>query len=363
MLKDDMRISEYVAYLIISVVTALIICSVFIVIVGGNPLSAFLCMFREAFFTRYGLSEIIVRATPLTLIALGITISHKAGIMNLGGDGQLYLGAIASAMVGITFYGKIPNTLLFVLVLLSSIIVGGVWGGFAGYVKAKYDANEIIVTLMLNFIALYLFRYLIEGPFMDPEVYLAQTAQVPTKLRFTRFILGLRINSSVVIVILLVLMTWIVMKKTVWGYNIGVLGNAPNAAKYAGINKVAYLTVLMFISGAFSGLAGFIEVYAIHYRGLEGLSAEFGFVAVIIALLGNKSPLGVVFASLFVSGLQIGANAMQVEMGIPSSIVFVCQSIIILLLMVIPYVVHRHRLHRAEKHMRKKMTPKDECIE
>ena len=94
MLKDDMRISEYVAYLIISVVTALIICSVFIVIVGGNPLSAFLCMFREAFFTRYGLSEIIVRATPLTLIALGITISHKAGIMNLGGDGQLYLGAI-----------------------------------------------------------------------------------------------------------------------------------------------------------------------------------------------------------------------------------------------------------------------------
>lgn len=349
MIRENMKLSEYLLYALLSILISFALCAVFIMIMGKNPLSAFSTMISGAFGNFYGICETIVRATPLILMGIGVSIAYKAGLMNLGGDGQFYLGAIASAMLGITYYGRIPTALLVILAVLASIVVGGIWGGIAGFCKARFGTNEIIVTLMMNYLALYFFRYLIEGPAMDPDVYLAQTAQVPESMRLYRIFPGMRVNISIFIVIAVVAVAAYVIKRTVWGYNIELLGNSPAASDYGGVNKSRYFMVLMFISGGLAGLAGFIEIYAIHFRGMEGITADFGFVAVIVALLANTNPIGVVIAGLFVAAIQIGANSMQVLQKVPSSISTVVQAIIIILLMIIPIIASNIRRKRIER--------------
>lgn len=349
MIGKDMKRTEYFAYTVLAIVLALMLSGVFILILGKNPLQAFTYIFAGGFGRVYALGDLVVKSTPLILMGLGVSLCFKAGLTNLGGDGQFYMGAIASSMVGLGLYGMLPTPVLFVIVLLAGALAGGIWGGMVGVVKAKLGTNEIIMTLMTNFIALYILRYLLEGPCMDPNVYLAQTAEVPKALRFARLVTGLRINTSFIIVILAVAVVYYIVRKTVWGYNIEVLGNAPRATQYAGIGKTKYIVALLFTSGALSGLAGYIEVYAIQFRTLEGITAEYGFTAIIISLLANKNPLGVVIAAIFISGLQIGANSMQVEMGIPSSIISLTLGFVILLLMIVPTASHNIKLRRYEK--------------
>ena len=319
--------------ILLSILAAFLITGFFIKTIGASPLQAFLALISGIFGRIYGIGEMLVKATPLLIIGLGVAIAFKAGLTNLGGDGQFYMGALAAVWVGTTFSG-IPVFIHIVLIIISAAIAGAIWGGIAGFLKAKLNTNEIIMTIMMNYVATYFVSYLVHNPLKDPNGFLPQTRQIASQLQLPQIIPNTRSNLGILIGLVLAVVVYILLSKTIWGYRIRAVGFSKKASVYAGINTGLYTTAVMAVSGAFAGVAGMVEVYGIHYRVLDGISPDYGFTAMVVALLGRLHPAGIIIASLFMGSLLVGANSMQVSMKVPSSIVYITQSLVILLIII-----------------------------
>ena len=319
--------------IILAIILAFIVSGIFIAFFGANPFLAFYSMGKGVFGRVNGIAEMMVKATPLLIIALGVAIAFKGGLINLGGDGQFHMGALAATWVATTFIG-IPLVLHIILILLSAAMAGGIWGGIAGFLKAKLGTNEVIMTIMMNFVALYFMSYLVYGPLKEPGAFIPQSKLIASSLRLFPIIPNTRAHFGIVIAIVLAVVAFIFISKTVWGYRINAVGYSPKAANYAGINTKFYTTLILALSGAFAGLAGMVEVFGIHFRLLDGINPSFGFTAIVVALLGRLHPLGIIIASLFMGALTVGANSMQVTMEVPVSIFYIIQSLVILFMLI-----------------------------
>ncbi|NCB31339.1 MAG: ABC transporter permease [Clostridia bacterium] len=322
--------------IIISIIAAFLVSIVFVLALGENPFAAYGAML-QAVGKRYGLAETIAKATPLVIISLGLTLAVRGGLSNLGGDGQFYMGAIASICVGIYLPEGWPPIFVWLLALAAGAIAGGLWGALAGFLRARFNTSEVIITIMLNYVSLYWIGYLVHGPLQAPGGIPQTRALIPA-LQFPKLIQGTRAHTGILIGILAALLVWFIFRRTSLGYRIQAVGEAPKAAAYGGINTKRYMVIIMGISGAFAGIAGMVEVYGVHYRVLEGITASFGFTALLIALLANLHPLGAILGSLFISALTVGANSMQIDMNVPTSIVNVVQSLIIFFMLVMPQI-------------------------
>ena len=327
---------ERLIYILGSVLAALLIAALFISRAGVSPISAFSAMFRGAFGTAAGIGDVMLKATPIILVGLGVCISLSGGHSNLGGDGQLIMGGLFSAMIGITLKGTVPNALLYPMVVLTAIVAGGIWGGIAGILKMRFGMSTIIVTIMLNYIAANLLTFFVEGPFKGADSYLPQTAPVPKAFELAKLMPGMRANFGFIIALVLSVAVYYMLRHMVIGYRIRALGQAPKAAAYAGVRSDRYAFWLMFIAGAFAGFAGMIEIYGVHFRVLDGIASGYGFLGISAALLANNNPLALILSSIFFGALKVGANSMQVKMQIPTSIVNITQGIIILFMMISP---------------------------
>lgn len=316
----------------LAIAVAFAVSGIFIEILGANFLSAFYAMLHGVFGRIYGIGEVLVKATPLILVALGVAIGFKGGLTNLGGDGQFYMGALAAVWVGITFQG-IPSALHLALIIAAAAFAGAIWGGVAGFLKARLNSNEVIMTIMMNYIATYFVSFLVHGPLKEPGGYIPQTKQIAKALHLFPIIPRTRAHYGIVIALIAVVLVYVILSKTIWGYRIKAVGLAPKASIYAGINTGIYTTVTLALSGAFAGIAGMVEVYGIHFRLLDGISPGFGFTAIVVALLGKLNPFGIVLASLFIGILTVGANSMQVTMEVPVSIVYITESLVILFML------------------------------
>ena len=291
-------------------------------------------MLTGPFSSSFGLTETLVRTTPLLLTGLGIIISFRSGVLNIGGEGQILIGAIAAAGVALKLE-SLPSLVLFPLVLLSGAAAGGIWGGIAGFLKARLNVNEILSTVMLNQIAAQLYLLLIRGILIDPQEVaygtgVPQTALVPNAVWLSRLIPGTRLNTGFILALVLAVAVYVLLMKTTVGYRLRAVGAGPEAAKYAGINVPFYMVLSMFLAGALAGLAGTVEVLGVHHRALEDISAGYGFSAIVAALFGRLHPIGVIPASILFGALILGADMMQRAVSIPAAIVMVIQGFIIL---------------------------------
>lgn len=320
----------------ISIIAAFLVSIVFVLSLGENPFAAYGSIL-QAVGKRYGLAETVAKATPLIIISLGLALAVRGGLSNLGGDGQFYMGAIASICVGIYLPEDWPTMLVWLLAFAAGAAAGGVWGALAGLLRARFNTSEVIITIMLNYVALYLVGYLVHGPLQAPGG-IPQTRALAPALQFPKLIEGTRAHTGIFIGLVAALLVWFIFRRTTLGYRIQAVGEAPKAAAYGGINTKRYMIIIMGISGAFAGIAGMVEVYGVHYRVLEGITSSFGFTALLIALLANLNPLGVILGSLFISALTVGANSMQIDMNVPTSIVNVVQSLIIFFMLVMPQI-------------------------
>ena len=337
---------------LIALAASFLVSLVFIAALGVSPFAAYGKMLAGAFGKKSGLFEILAKATPLTIMGLGVSAASKGGLSNLGGDGQFYMGALCAVCVGIYCPQVLPGPLVWILAALVSIDAGGAWGGLAGWLKARFNTNEVIITIMLNYVALYTVSWLVSGPLQAPGG-IPQTKALAAGYCLPKLMAGSRAHWGILLALLLAVGMRFVFRRTTLGYRIEAVGAAPEAAVYGGINRKSFGVLILFISGAFCGLAGMVEVYGTYYRVMEGITTNFGFTAMLIALLARLDPFGVILGSLFISVLTVGANSMQISLNVPTSIVNVTQSLMILFILITPGIEAKLRERRARASGRK----------
>jgi simple sugar transport system permease protein len=304
-----------------------------------SPLVGFYALFDGAFGTTSEFAETLVSATALLFPALGIALSFRAGLFNIGAEGQLVLGGLAAGVIGVFVPG--PPVVSIVATLLAGAIAGGLWGGVAGFLKARFGANEVIATLMLNVIAALFATYAVEGPLHFATAnegetpLLAHTAWLPTIIPETRLTI-----AFVIAIVLAFVLRW-VFNRTVFGFELRAAGEAPEAARRAGIDLSRIALLAMTFSGAIAGLGGATIVTGVLHRFNTGLSPGYGFVAIAVALVGNLEPIWIAVAAFAFGILQNGALSMQAEANVPRDIVNVVEGLVIIALAGRRYVASR----------------------
>lgn len=317
-----------------AIVLALLIGAIFVSFVGKNPLEAYYYMIVRPYTTKLGFGEIITKAIPLIIVGVGVAFAAVGGCNNLGGEGQMYVGTLGAILVATSSFGQSLGAFSILFGLLAGALFGAIWGGFAGFMKAYYGSNELIVTIMLNYVALQLIAYLVHGPIMEQGGVNPQSAEVPAVARLPKLISGTRAHVGLFIALACVAVYWFVCRYTQFGYNLRVVGKSPKAAQYAGCNVKKYRFLAMVLAGGFAGLAGAVEIYGVQYRLIEGICEGMGITGMVVALIGCLNPLGLVAASVMMAGLDAGAEKMQISSGVPVTLVDILQGIIVLFILI-----------------------------
>jgi len=309
---------------IISILCSFIVGAILIASIGGDPVEAFSYLLKGAFGTTSNIGETFVKATPLIFTGLAATFAYKCGVFNLGAEGQFVMGAVASVWISTTFI-SIPAPLLIVLSLTSGAIAGGLWGLIPGILKIKRGLNEMIVSIMLNYIAVLFMGYLYSGPLRDGN--LPQTAEVAVKLG--RIVSGTRVHAGILIALVLTLILYYFLFHTAFGFKLRAVGLNPTASEYNGFPLKKLMLASFVISGAIAGLGGSVELHGTQFRLMSGFGVGYGFDGVAIALIGQLNPIGTVLVAYLFAVLRKGAITMQVGTGMPTSVIDIIQALVI----------------------------------
>jgi ABC-type uncharacterized transport system permease subunit len=322
---------------VIATLAALAVGAIMLLVLGVNPLEAYAALWDGAFGSSNALAETLVKATPLLLVAIGICISFRGDVINIGGEGQMIVGAILATWVGLTFT-SLPGWLVVTLALVAGFLGGAVWGGIPGFLKAYFNVNEILSTVMMNAIAVQMMNFLLRGPMIDPsQAQLAskipQTARLLDIFRLPR-LMPTRLHLGALIAVILAVLVYILLWRTVLGYRIRAVGQNPHASRYAGINVKRYVVLALLLSGAFAGLAGAVQVYGVNYRMItdgsaSGFTGSAGFNGIVAALFGQLHPLWSIPASILFGALLVGANKMQRVVQVPSALVIALNGLVV----------------------------------
>lgn len=318
---------------LISIFIALLVSGIFLIFVDINPISAYKDMLMESVGSAYGLTETIVKTTPLIFCGLGVAVAFRMQLWNIGAEGQLYMGAFGASLVALNFNTD-SHLLMISLMFISSVFFGGLWALTPGVLKALYNVNETIVTLLMNYIAILWVDFLIYGSWKDPKGFnFPISAEFKSVARLSEYF-DSRLHSGFFLALICALLVYIIVEKTVWGYEIKVIGSNPKAAMYAGINIKKNIMLVMFISGALSAIAGFSELTGVQHRLQHAISPGYGYTAIIIAWLARRSAFGVVIVSFLMGVLFVGSDSMQIYYQLPVAMVSVFQGLILFSLIV-----------------------------
>ncbi|MFO7684234.1 MAG: ABC transporter permease [Chloroflexota bacterium] len=309
---------------LLSIVLALLIGGVIIWISGSNPITAYVALLEGALGSPMAVQRTLEKATPLVFAGLAVAFAFKAGLFNIGGNGQLLLGAIVAGYLGFALQG-LPFIIHMPLALLGGSLAGALWAAIAGILKTYTGAHEVITTIMLNYIALNLTDYLANGPWKDEGIVartprVLETAVIPTW--------GF-LPAGFILACLMAVITYFILYKTTYGYAIRTTGLNPNAALYAGIKVGAVIIMTMLFSGFLAGMGGAVETLGIVGRYQPGFNAGLGFDGITIALLAKTHPLGVIPAAILLGAMDAGSSRMQFDAGVPSQIIGVIQALIL----------------------------------
>ena len=325
------------AAMALAVLAAMAIVSFLFASYGVSPLHAYFALFHEPFATLRGFGYALVRTAPLTLIALGTIVSWRSGFGYLGFEGCFVIGAAAASWLALATapgarIGPLPAAVFFPAVILFSFIAGALWAGVVGVLRARFGGNEVLISLMMNYVAILFVQYLVSGPMRAPGG-LPETDRLPNATWLPFVIPGTRAHAGILLAIGATVVVWILLRKTALGYELVVTGLSPTAARYAGIDVARRILLAAFLAGGLGALAGAVEVLGAQHRLMDGLSGGIGFVGIIVALLARLNPLAVLPTALLYGGMTVGADAMQRRANVPSSITFILQSLIVLLVL------------------------------
>lgn len=335
----------------IAVLLALGVGVLLLFMLGANPLDAYSAMIGGAFGSINGITQTLAKATPLLLVGVGICIAFRGGVINIGGEGQIIVGALAATALALGLR-ELPGWLLLPLVLLVGALAGAVWGGIAGVLKAWLGVNEILSTVMLNQIALQLMNFLLRDLMLDPAQIAAgtnipQSEALPESVWLTRLVPRTLLHTGVILAVILAVLVYFLLWRTTIGYRIRAVGLNAAASRYAGIPVRRYMALSLVLSGGFAGLAGTVEVLGLHHRMIEGLSGGYGFSGIVAALFGKLHPLGAIPASFLFGALLVGADRMQRAVQVPSALVIALQGMVVLFVVASDLYIRRRARRRV----------------
>lgn len=312
-----------------AIVLALAISAILLVAAGYSPARAYAVMWQGAFGDLRTITEVLIKATPLILIGSGLAVAFRCSIWNIGAEGQFYAGAVGATLIGIAVT-TLPPAIMIPLVLLVGTLFGALWGMLAGYLRVRFNASEIVTTIMLNYIAIIGTGYLVTGPMIEEAGKFPQTARIAEAAWLPRFLPPTRLHIGFLIALVVAFLLYVLIFKTSIGYAIRTVGINPEAARYAGMNVERNILLAMAISGGAAGLAGAIEVAGISFRLYQQISPGYGFESIAVSLLANNHPLGIILSGILFGALRSGAEVMQISAKVPSVLVFVIQGLVIL---------------------------------
>ncbi len=346
------------APVLIALILALLVASVLLLALNANPLEAYDFMLQGAAGSENALAETLVKATPILFVGIGITIAFRGGMINIGGEGQMIAGALAGVTIALVMGEmRVPPELAkekgaFDVIIVACSLVGGflmgaLYGGLAGFLKAYFDVNEILSTIMLNQIAVQMMNFLLNGILLDPAEAgfnnIPKTARLVSAAQLPRLSLPIgdphlfartRLHWGLIIAIFLAVIIYIFLWRTSLGYRIRAVGENERASSYAGINVKRQMMFSMFLAGGFAGLAGVVQVLGLQYRlqtdgSPAGFTGAAGFNGIVAALFGGLNPIGAIPAAAFFGGLLVGAQKMQRELGVPASLITAVNGLIV----------------------------------
>jgi len=320
---------------LIAVLLALSVGAIILLALGKSPIEAYSAMLDGAFGNEHSLFRTLTRATPLLLVAIGICIAYRGGMINIGAEGQLFVGAISATAFSLALAGRLPGGLLAILTLSVGAAAGAVWGAVPGILKARFDVNEILSTVMMNENAVQLLIYLLSGPMIDPEqvklgTRVPQSAALPEDVWLGRLAPPSQIHVGLFIALAMAVIVYALLWRTTIGYRIRAVGENRDAARYAGISVPRYLALSMILSGALAGLAGAVEVTGVTHRMVEGFAVGYGFSGIVVALFGRLHPVGAVPSAILFGALLVGADRMQRTVQVPSATVIALQGLVVI---------------------------------
>lgn len=360
----------------IAVLLALLLGGVMIALMDANPLTAYQALWDGAFGTKNAVADTLVKATPLLLVGVGICISFRGGVINIGGEGQMIAGGLAALAIGLEYKEADPTTVI-IACLVASFVAGAIWGGIAGVLKAYFNVNEILSTIMLNQIATFSMMYLVRSEFIDPRqkgaaAPIPETERLPRQLDLPRIggalddlyrWLGLGgegsaqwgttlLHNGIVIALVLAALVYILLWRTTVGYRIRAVGKNPHASRYAGIPVKRYIVLSLVLSGGFAGLAGGIQLLGVRHRmnaegGAIAFTGNAGFNGIVAALFGGLHPVGTIPASILFGALLVGGNKLQRAVQVPSALITALIGLVIVFVVASDIFVRRRSRRRV----------------
>ena len=329
--RDKESLAARIAVPMVSILLALLFGWIFLAVFGYQPEQIYIKMVYHSLGSKYALSETVVKAIPLMVTSLGISVAFRMKLWNIGAEGQIYMGAFAASGIALAC-GNWPAWILIPFMMLAAFIIGGLWGSIPGTLKAFGQVNETITSLLLNYVAIAWVGYLVFGPWKDPKAAgfpfaprVSESASLPT-------FFGTRIHLGILVALMLCGLLFMLFKYSKLGYEIKVIGESRIAAKYAGIKDKRNIVLVMFLSAGIAGIAGMLEVCGVTHRLQQGLSPGYGYTAIIIAWLARLNPFNILLVAFLMAALLVGGFGVQ-SSGVPLANVTVIQGAILLFLL------------------------------
>jgi len=316
-----------------AILLTLLLSAIPIKIAGGELWLSYTSLFRGALGTRYNFLETCVKASPLILTGLAVAFAFRAKFWNIGAEGQLMAGAIAAAAIGINLTG-VPRPLLLAIIITAGFVAGGAWAIVPAFMKMKLKVDDVVSSLLLNYVMMHIMGFLLFGPMQQPGSSWPRSSPITEAARYPVLLTRSRFHLGIVIALVAVLVVWFINSKSVFGYQSKVVGVNARASFFGGIDNTRVVMITALISGGLAGLAGVGEVCAIHYNLLMDVSPGFGYSGIAIAMLGRLHPVGTALAAFFFSVIIVGAQSMSRITGVPTFIADVIQGMALLIMLV-----------------------------
>jgi general nucleoside transport system permease protein len=338
----------------VAAIAALLIGAGMLLALGANPLTGYRALLEGAFGSVDSLINTAIKAVPIVLVGVGICIAFRANVLNIGGEGQLVMGGLASTATALAL-PDLPRPLLVPLVLLAGAVGGAIWGAIAGSLKAYFNVNEILSTIMLNIVAVQIMNYLLSGPLVDKSFsgfsFIPQTKRLSPNADLPVLVGGTHLHAGVIVAVLAAVAAYVLLWRTGFGFRLRAVGLSREASDYAGMPVKRTITLALTLSGAMAGLAGAVLVFgsASHRMVTDGTATGFtgsaGFNGIVAALFGGLNPLWTMVSGFVFAGLLVGGNAMQIAVQVPTALIVALNGLLVVFVVSIEYVRRRSRLH------------------